>query len=351
MTATAILVTACGGAAEDGPKAAVTEEVSYDAGTPLESAAAGACEANGKEDGEQTIAFVPPSSAFNYYLAIGKGVEARAEGVGAEYFMLAPPKDDVSVQLGMIQDAATRGADAIIMNTHDESAAAPVVKAAVEQGIAVVLVNSDIADFPTPVQAVVGYKQRPGDKKVGEYAVEQAAGAEVKYGVIEGAPSYFSDERVGGWREGVAGADNFAEVASVNGQWSVDGGNAAALDLLQAHPEINVVFAANDYMAQGAVQALKALGRDDVTVYGSDGDTNSGLEEVAAGTIKATLDTAPYQMGQIAVQVALDCLGGRIEGGQFIESPANVVDESQVLDILCKPESLYPAPNKQYSCS
>jgi ribose transport system substrate-binding protein len=329
----------------------VVDEVAYTAETPLTASAAGACVANGKADDAQSIAYVPPTTSFNYYLAIGKGIESRAAGAGAEYFMLAPAKDDVSVQIGMLQDAATRGVDAIIMNTHDQAAAAPVVKAAADKGIAIILVNSDIPDFPTPVQAVVGYKQRSGDQKVGEYAVKAAAGADVMYGVIEGAPSYFSDERVGGWEQGVESASNFTKVASINGEWGIDGGNRAALDLVQAHPEINVIFAANDYMAQGAVQALKALSRDDIVVYGSDGDTNSGLEEVAAGTIKATLNTSPFAMGQIAMQVALDCLSGAFAGGAFVESPGTVVDETGVLAILCKPELLYPAPNKEYNCS
>lgn len=324
--------------------------VSYGPGVPLAAAAAGVCEANGKSDAEQSIAYLPPSSAFNYYLAIGQGIEARAEGVGADYFMLAPPQDDVSQQIGMIQDAATRGVDAIIMNTHDESAAAPVIEQAADQGIVIILVNSDIPDFPTPVHAVVGYKQRAGDTLVGDYAVEQAAGAAVNYGVVDGAPGYFTDERTGGWTEGVADAENFVEVAHVNGEWSIDGGNAGTLDLMQAHPEINVIFADNDYMAQGAAQALKSLGRDDVTVYGSDGDTNSGLEEIANGNIQATLNTSPFQMGQIAMQVALDCLSGDFAGGEFVESPADVVDASTVNSLLCKPAELYPAPNTTYTC-
>lgn len=324
--------------------------VKYAAGVALPSSAAASCKANGKSAAEQTIAYLPPASSFNYYLAIGKGIEARAKAVGAKYFMLAPAEDNVSQQVGMIQDAATRGADMIIMNTHDESAAAPVVKQATDQGVSVILVNSDIAKFPTPVHAVVGYKQRAGDMQVGQYAVKQANGAEVKLGLIDGAPGWFTDERSGGFIDGVGVAKNFKLVARVNGEWSIDGGNKAALDLMQAHPEITMLFADNDYMAQGAAQALKTLSRDDVMIYGSDGDTNSGLEEVAAGTLKATLDTSPYEMGRMSAQVALDCVAGTFAGGQFIESPATVVDSSNVNAVLCKPEKLYPAPSKPYHC-
>lgn len=335
---------------ESAAPAPAAAAVEYPAGVSLAAGAGATCTANGKAEGDQSVAYLPPASSFNYYLAIGQGVEARAKASGADYFMLAPTEDNVSEQVGMIQDAATRGADVIIMNTHDQAAAAPVVKQAADQGVAIVLVNSDIPDFPTPVQAVVGYKQRAGDTLVGQYAVKTANGAEVKYGLIDGAPGWFTDERAGGFQDGVADTSTFSFVARVNGEWSIDGGNKAALDMMQAHPEINVIFAANDYMAQGAAQALKTLSRDDVVIYGSDGDTNSGLEEVAAGTIKATLDTAPYSMGQVAMQVAFDCLSGKYPGGQFIESPASVVDASTVNAILCKPERLHPKPNKAYTC-
>jgi ribose transport system substrate-binding protein len=357
-TAVAFALSACAGAAEpvaveessEGTGASV-EAISYSAGSPLDAGSAAQCVDLGKPISDMEIAYLPPATEFNYYLAIGAGIENLAAAHGIEYSMVSPAKDNPAEQIGMIQDITTRGVDMIVMSTHDPGAAAPVVAEAVEAGIQVHLVNSDIPNFPTPVHSVVGYQQRAGDAKVGAYAVELAAGAEVLYGVIEGAPGYHNDERSGGWRDGVAGASNFVEVASINGRWNVDGGNAAAMDMLQAHPEINVIFAANDYMAQGAVQAAKSLGRDDILIYGNDGDTNSGLEEIAAGNIQATLDTSPYAMGQIALQVAIDCATGVFAGGEFIESPGTVVDRDSVLPILCEPDKLFPAPNSEYPCN
>lgn len=329
---------------------AANAAVKYTAGQQLGNDSGAICKNTGKAVKDLQVAYIPPSSVYNYYLAIGAGVKKLVEGAGAKYYMIAPPKDDVSIQLGMIQDAVTRGANAIVMNTHDQQAATPVIKAASDAGVSIVIINSDIPNFPTPVQAVVGYKQRAGDKKVGQYAVKAAAGKPVKFGVIEGAPSYFTDERVGGWLAGVKGAKNFKKVASVNGEWSIDGGNKAGMDLLQANPDINVIFAANDYMAQGAAQAAKALGLKNIAIYGSDGDSNSGLEQIASGALKATLNTSPFSMGQIAGQVTLDCLTGKYSGGKFVETPGVVVDKKSVFGILCKPAQLVPAPNKKYSC-
>ncbi|WP_068117330.1 sugar ABC transporter substrate-binding protein [Tropicimonas marinistellae] len=298
-------------------------------------------------DGDVRIAYMPPATEFNYYIAIGEGVKAQAAEAGVEVFMLAPQSgSDINGQMGMIQDAITQDVDAIILSTHDEAAAAPLVKRAVEKGIAVVIVNSDIGNFPTPVHAVVGYSQRNGTHKIGEYLVDKAGGEALQVGVIEGLPGYHSTERVGGFLDGIEGSENLEVVASIAGGWNVEGGNTAGMDLLQANPDIDVLFAANDYMIMGAALAAKALGKSDLVLLGNDGDT-AALEEIAGGSVTATVNTTPFVMGQIALQVTLDSLDGNFGGG-FVETPTVVVDGESVLPALQDPDSLYPKPSKSY---
>lgn len=183
-------------------------------------------------DGDLRIAYMPPATEFNYYIAIGEGIKAAAAEAGAEVFMLAPQSGaDINGQMGMIQDVITQGVDAIILSTHDEAAAAPLVKRAVEQGIEVTIVNSDIGNFPTPVHAVVGYSQRNGTEAMGKYLVDHSGGKDVQVAIIEGLPGYHSTERVGGFVTGIEGADNISVVASVAGGWNVEGGNTAGMDL------------------------------------------------------------------------------------------------------------------------
>jgi ribose transport system substrate-binding protein len=300
-----------------------------------------------ENDGDIRIAYMPPATEFNYYIAIGEGVKAQAAEAGVETFMLAPQSGaDINGQMGMIQDVITQDVDAIILSTHDEAAAAPLVTRAVENGIAVIIVNSDIGNFPTPVHAVVGYSQRNGTHKIGEYLVEMAGGEALQVGVIEGQPGYHSTERVGGFLDGIEGVENLEVVASIAGGWNVEGGNTAGMDLLQANPDIDVLFAANDYMIMGAALAAKALGKSDLVLLGNDGDT-AALEEIAGGSVTATVNTTPFVMGQIALQVAMDSLNGEFEGG-FVETPTLVVDQDSVLPALQDPDSLYPKPSKEY---
>lgn len=292
------------------------------------------------------IAYMPPATEFNYYIAIGEGIKAAAAARGVETFMLAPQSGaDINGQMGMIQDVISQGVSAIILSTHDENAAAPLVKRAVDAGIAVVIVNSDIANFPTPVHAVVGYSQRAGTKKIGEYALKMTGGAATRVGILEGQPGYHSTERVGGFQDAIQGSA-FEVVSSLDGKWNTEGGNTAAMDMLQAHPDIQLIFAANDYMIMGAQLAAKALGKTDLVLLGNDGDT-AALEEIAAGNLTATVNTSPFVMGQMALAVTTDVLDGTFPGG-WVETPTTIVDKDNVLAVLQNPDALYPKPAKAY---
>ncbi len=294
-----------------------------------------------------TIAYMPPGTEFNYYIAIGEGIKAIAKEMGVSTFMLAPQSGaDINGQMGMIQDVITRNVDAIILSTHDEHAAAPLVKLAIDKGIEVIIVNSDILDFPTPVQGVVGYSQRHGTQKEGQYAQTLMGDKDIIVGIIEGQPGYHSTERVGGFVDVISKLPNFKIVASLPGDWNVEGGNRAGMDMLQAHPDINLIFAANDYEIMGAQKAASALGRADLVLMGNDGDT-ACLEEINAGNVTATVNTTPFVMGQIALQVALDGLHGNFKGG-FVETPTVIADKSNAITFLQKPENLFPKPSKQY---
>ena len=305
--------------------------IDYPAPQPLKEGAQADNAKIAKSD-KVVIAYMPPATEFNYYIAIGEGIKKAADAAGVETFMLAPQSGaDINGQMGMIQDVMTKNVSAIILSTHDEAAAAPLVKQAIDKGIAVVIVNSDIANFPTPVTGVVGYSQRKGTAKLGEYFLAKNGGKGAKVGIIEGLPGYHSTERVGGFLDAVKDKPGIEVKASIAGGWNVEGGNTAAMDLLQANPDVDTLFAANDYMIMGAALAAKALGRT-VTLLGNDGDS-AALEQIRDGVITATVNTTPTVMGEIAFQVTMDAINGKFAGG-FVETPTTIVDKDNVKDFI-----------------
>jgi ribose transport system substrate-binding protein len=355
-TALALSLAACGEAFDeaapptDGEDGVATEpagEEEPDVDEEPEGEAAQASCADIAFDGESaTVAYMPPATEFPYYMAIEKGLQDKAAELGHETFTLAPVSDDVETQMGMLQDVLVRDVDAVVLSTHDEQAAAPLVRNIVDEGIPVIIVNSDIADFPTPIHAVVGYVQRAGTNKLGEYALDRW-GDEHKVGLIEGLPGYHSEERIGGFVDAIESVEGMEIVQSLPGGWNVEGGNQAAMDMLQAHPEITMIMTANDYMSIGANAAAKALGNDDVIILGNDGDTQ-GLEEIHAGEWEATVMTFPYGMGEQTMEVVDACLSGEPLDEFFHEIPTEVVDEDNAMEFLQEPDRLFPPPSREY---
>ncbi len=344
MAALLLVLAACGNSAVDEGTTTSTEGTT----TSTEGADAlgvASCEGIDFSGDSATIAYMPPATEFPYYVAIGKGIEDVAAEMGYEVFTLAPLSNDTEAQMGMLQDVLQRDVDAVILSTHDEQAAAPLVQKIVESGVPVVIVNSDIAEFPTPIHGVVGYVQRTGTLKLGEYALERF-GTVQKIGIIEGLPGYHSTERIGGFLDAIEGEAGMDIVVSVPGGWNVEGGNAAAMDILQAYPEMTMIMTANDYMSIGANIAAKNLGREDVIILGNDGDTQA-LEEINAGDWEATVMTTPFNMGQTALRVVIDCLNGETVKF-FTEIPTEIVDDTNAITYLKQPDQLYPKPSEDY---
>jgi ribose transport system substrate-binding protein len=301
------------------------------------------------DGGDINIAYLPMGTEFNFHVALNEGIEditKAADGDGLDSFMLSPYSgSDQAGQMGMLQDVSSRAdVDAIVLISFDEQALAPLVTEAVNNGKAVVIINSDISNYPTPIHAVIGVNQRAANHAIYDWAREQLGDGPRKVAVLEGEPGYLNDERSGGFKDGVEGS-NWEIVSSVNGGWSVEKGNTAAMDVLQAHPDVEVLFAANDYMAQGAGLAAQELGRDDLFILGYDGDVNA-LEDIYRGTIDATTNASPVIMGRQAACLTIDILKSKTKGG-YVNTPTTIVYKDNVAEVLSKPEDLYPAPSEE----
>jgi ribose transport system substrate-binding protein len=329
---------------------AYAQSCDYATPTPLKEGAQASPSTMSKHAGDTyTIAYLPMGTEFNYHVALGEGIKSVAESQkNVKWFLLSPYSgSDLAGQMGMLQDVTARpDVDAIILISFDESALAPLVKEAVKAGKVVIIVNSDIPNFPTPVHGVVGVNQRKVNHALADWARAQAKDEPRKVGILDGEPSYLATERAGGFVDGITGT-NWTVTARINGGWSVEKGNTAAMDLLQGHKDIQAIYASNDYMALGARLAAKTLGRQDLTILGYDGDTGA-IEDIAnGGGMTATTNTSPVIMGRMAACFALDVLRGKSQGG-YVNTPTQIVTKENAVSILRKPDDLFPKPSKAY---
>ncbi len=268
------------------------------------------------------IAYMPPATEFNYYLELWKGISAAASATKNEVFLLAPQKDNPTEQIKMLSNVIQTDVSAIIFATHDEVATAPLIKQAIAKGIIVIIVNTDDINYPTPVHAIVGYKQRKSTYLLGQYALSLTQRKTINVGIIEGEKGYHSEQRVTGFTDAIKNSQ-LQVIARANGHWSTEGGYAATLEMFRNHPDINLVFAANDFEIIGVEAALKALNIQNVLLFGNDG-VPSVIDAIANKRIAATMYANPQEMGKVAFSATLDSLTNDFKGG-YIETAMTLI--------------------------
>lgn len=280
------------------------------------------------------IGFLSPAMTSPFYASCIEGGTPVATAYGYDLLTMAPPsEDDYATQMSMMEDMITRGVAGICVCGINLDALIPAIKKANEAGIPVVMFNTITEIEGAEVYAYSGYNQYNGGAKIADWVNEQTGGT-AKVAIIEGLPSDYTTQRMGGFVDRCAEAYPGIEVVATQpGDWVRETGMNAAMDMLQAHPEINVIYGLSDEMALGAVQACKQLNREDIICVGLDGNPNA-MESVKAGELDATLDCGPVAIGANAVMAVIEAIDGVERTEKVIEAETTVVDITLVDEFL-----------------
>lgn len=174
------------------------------------------------------------------------------------------------------------------------------------------LVDTDIEGWDGK-ETFVGTDNYQAGVTAGEYILEQTATGSIA--VIRGVPGNPStDSRIDGALETIAdsGIEVVADLAANSDRAE---GRSVMADILQSNPDVSIVFAANDDMALGALEAVKSAGlaMEDILVIGVDG-TSDAVASMTAGELDASIAQNSYDMGRTSVELAVELLeGGTIE--------------------------------------
>jgi ribose transport system substrate-binding protein len=145
--------------------------------------------------------------------------------------------------------------------------------------------------------------------------------------VLGGLSGSTSNVRLAGFAQGVRG--RFQIVRTVAADYERGKGRLAAADLLRSDRRISGFFAANDLMALGAVDAVRAAGGTrNVAVVGFDGIPEA-LTAVRSGAMSATVSQYPYTMGQLAVQACIAAVRGQPVPAR-IDAPVQIITRDNV---------------------
>ncbi|MET7452438.1 substrate-binding domain-containing protein [Streptomyces sp. NPDC005574] len=260
-----------------------------------------------------------------FFVQIRSGAQAEAKRLGVD-LTVTDAQNDASQQANQLQNFTSEGIASIIVNPVDSDAAGPSVRSANKADIPVVGVDRGVNNAETA--ALVASDNVEGGK-LGARALAGKLGGKGTIVILQGqAGTSASRERGAGFAAGLKEYPGIKVVAEQPADFDRTKGLDVMTNLLQAHPDIDGVFAENDEMALGAVKALGAKAGTSVQVVGFDG-TPDGLKAVADGTLYASVAQQPTQLGRIAVDNAVRAAEGK-KVEKTVKVPVKVVTKQNV---------------------
>jgi ribose transport system substrate-binding protein len=259
------------------------------------------------DDEELKIGFVPKSLNQEYWVNTEKGAIAGAKGKAKLLTKAAGSDTEIVEQIDLVENLLAQDVDALVIAPSDSDLLKPVLEKAAER-IPVVLFDSDIKDWE-PKTAYVGTENKQGGIKAGEY-IAKLLENEGELAIVSGIPgSQVGIDRVDGVKEGLEKAGAKTKIVKeVTGQFDREQAVGAMEDILQTNPDVDAVFAANDQMALGAIEAIAARKKtDQIKLIGFDGALEA-TQRILEGKMYATIAQDPYGMAKAGVESALKAL-------------------------------------------
>jgi ribose/xylose/arabinose/galactoside ABC-type transport system permease subunit/ABC-type sugar transport system substrate-binding protein len=286
-----------------------------------------------EEEHSLTVAFVPKALNSPFWAAMEAAAVREADASGVRLVSLAADREtDVERQYQIIENLIQQDVDAILLAPSGSKELVPAIRKANDAGIPVLLIDTRIDEAAADavgaqVLTYIGSDNFEGGAVAGRY-LAAALGGSGNVAVLEGISGHeTADQRRLGFLQAIQGHPGIRVVASQTANWERALAYDVAENILQAHPDLDAIFAANDEMALGALEAIAAAQRlDEVSVIGFDAIPGA-LENIRSGRLLGSVAQFPGEMGRLGVAHAVAFLR---EGRR---PPTEVLTKVELIDL------------------
>ncbi len=294
--------------------------------------ALGAAGCKGAGSAEQKyVAVIVKSLNSDFFKNLQSGVDAAATEYNVRVTFEGPEyEEDYAAQNSLIQKAVKNGASAILLSAIDEEKSNLAVQQAVQSGVPVLTVDSDISS--PLVRAFIGTNSTSAGAAAAKAAVAALpSGQPVNIGLV----NYTEETQNGklreqGFRSALQQYSNAKIVGSVTAQSSVASARSGAKQLLKEHPEINVLVGFNEWMTLGIGDAVKAPGGR-VHCVGFDANVQS-VAMLETGEMHALIVQNPFAMGYLGVKNAAEQAAEGAGEKQLIYTEVTTVTQNNMFE-------------------
>lgn len=256
---------------------------------------------------EFTVVVNLKTLSSEYWQTVKSGIDEAAAELGWTIDVQGPAAEtEIAEQVQQLETMLAAKPDAIIIAPLDGDAVIGAIESSGYEGI-VIFCDTD-ANYEKKV-SFVGTSNQIAAYSGGVYAVGKVGADKAKALIIYGQEGdNTSNLRKAGYEQALAEA-NLAPVAMLSGNNTTDGATKVMEDQLVANPDINLVLCHNDDTAIGALNAVKAAGKEGITILGFDGN-QSAIELIQTGELAGTVAQQPKLMGYLSVMTAVKALRG-----------------------------------------
>jgi ribose transport system substrate-binding protein len=269
-----------------------------------------------------TLGLLLPETANPYFVAMREGAEEMAASAGANLILFVAD-GNAEQQVAAGREMLGRGVAALILVPVNAATVSPLVRDANDVGVPVITIERRTVDGD--VLTHISSDNVAGGNIAGDY-LARAIGGRGLVVELEGlrgtSPAH---ERSAGFAAALQIFPEVELVARAPAAFDREQAEAVFAQLLEENPEIDAVFAHNDLMALGALEAAQAAQRDDEIVFVGFDAISEALDAIETGSLRATVAQQPREMGRLAVELAVDYVRHGIE-----PEPETLVDLSLV---------------------
>ncbi|BAS28080.1 sugar ABC transporter substrate-binding protein [Limnochorda pilosa] len=279
------------------------------------------------------VALIMKTLTNPFFLSMEEGARNAAAELGVRLEVVAAEREtSITQQIALIEDMTTRRVDAIVIAPIDSKAVVPALSQAKRAGIPVVNLDNRIDPIAAQesglqVDIFISADNDIGGRLAGAYLAALMGGGG-KVAMLEGIPGVENAEgRKRGFLTAMSLFPDIRVVASQTANWQTEEALNVFTNILQAHPDLDGLFAANDMMALGAIQAIEAAGKMGKVYVTSYDNLEAAQAAILEGKMHATIEQNPALMGYYGVKFALDLIQGRSVPSEYMV-PLQVVDRA-----------------------
>ena len=279
----------------------------------------------------KTVAVITKGSDSDFWNDVKNGAFSAATEYNIDITFEGPDsEEDYESQNKMIENAVSKNVGAIVLSAIDYEKNAPAVQKAIDKGIKVITVDSDVdADGK---ELFIGTDNVSAGKKAAEQAIELCKNKKsVNIGIVNyGENTENGKQRLKGFTDYIDTVKNAQVVASVNVESNAESATLGAKQLIEENKGINVLIGFNEWSTLGVGYAIKELNlKDEVFGIGFDSNVNCvGMLET--GEIDTLIVQNPFSMGYLSVSKAAELLLGNAKTDGVIETDTYVVNRKNM---------------------